>query len=105
MPLPVPLAPAVIAIHEEFEVAVQTAPLPAVTAIDLLIAPVDRIISPAGEKVTPPLDVTYAYAAPESTANSLGVLLIPNVELSSRLAPTITVSPLTAMASPKLSTA
>src|SRR5438094_668368 len=45
------------------------------------------------------------YAAPASSAASSGVLLIPNVELSSRYAPTTTVSPLTATDQPKLSPA
>src|SRR5690242_70607 len=43
------------------------------------------------------------YAAPASSAASSGVLLIPNVELSSRYAPTTTVSPLTPTDQPKLS--
>src|ERR1035441_3980285 len=53
----------------------------------------------------PPPGAVNTYAAPESAAPSLGVLLTPNVELSSRYAPTTIKSALTPTDQPKLSPA
>jgi hypothetical protein len=77
-----------------------------VTLEPLSVEPGAGLVITALVPPTVPLPGTLKiYAAPESVEASLGVVLTPTVELSSRYAPTTTVSSLTATDQPKLSPA